>query len=97
MNVFPLDLFPLSWGICNPRGGHCGYVIRADALFISFLHDQKRNRTKEKSHRLIAKKLKAGTQFTITQTMIQTLSSGICNPRGSNLRMFHPRGSQTRS
>ena len=63
MNVFPLDLFPLSWGICNPRGGHCGYVIRADALFISFLHDPKRNRTKEKSHRLIAKKLKIEACF----------------------------------
>ena len=27
----------------------------------------------------------------------KTLSSGICNPRGTNLRIFYPRGSQTRS
>ena len=34
----------LSSGICNPRG--CDLRM---FLFISFLHDQKRNRTKEKS------------------------------------------------
>ena len=63
MNVFSPDLIPLSSGICNPWGNDCGYTIRADVLFISFLHDQKRNRTKEKSHRLLAKKLKIEACF----------------------------------
>ena len=58
-----LESISLSLGICNPRGGHCRYAIRADVLFISFLHDQKRNRTKEKSHRLLAKKLKIEAFF----------------------------------
>ena len=47
MNVFPLDLIPLSSGICNPWGNDCGYAIRADVLFISSLHEQRRNRTQE--------------------------------------------------
>ncbi|MBR1718967.1 MAG: hypothetical protein IJ726_00890, partial [Phocaeicola sp.] len=41
----------------------CGYVIRADVLFISFLHYQKRNRTKEETRRLLAKKLKIESCF----------------------------------
>ena len=53
----------VSSGICNPRGVDYGYTIRADVLFISSLHEQRRNRTKEETRRLIAKKLKIKACF----------------------------------
>ena len=54
---------PLSLWICNPQGINSGSVIRAEFLFISSLHEQRRNRTKEETRRLIAKKLKIKACF----------------------------------
>ena len=74
MNVFPPDLIPLSWGICNSRGVDCGYVIRADVLFISSLHEQRRNRTKEETRRLLAKKLKIEACFLNSPNALASLA-----------------------
>ena len=53
----------MSLWICNPQGEELRVCDPLGVLFISFLHDQKRNRTKEKSHRLLAKKLKIEACF----------------------------------
>ena len=50
-------------GFAIHRVVNCGSATRCGVLFISSLHEQRRNRTKEETRRLIAKKLKIEACF----------------------------------
>ena len=50
-------------GFAIHRVVNCGSATRCGVLFISSLHEQRRNRTKEETRRLLAKKLKIKACF----------------------------------
>jgi len=85
MNVFPLDLLPLSSGICNSRGVDCGYVICAgrETRNYSSLWIRRSTRTVWKSIFLLLES--------------NSLFSGICNPRGGHCGYVIRAGRETRN
>ena len=78
---FPLDLLPLSLGICNPRGVDCGYVIRAG------------RETRNHSPLWIRRSTRTSLEINFFVIGINFFVLGDLQSPRQSLRIYYPRGS----